>query len=488
MQTFMKNSYNNTMKKNLTKTTIILFSILVMSFASCTDVDKTIGIDMIPNDELSIIVTDTLYPSVYNITFDSIMTANLQYNSFGSYYDPIFGTTTAGVAFQLAPTADSVNFGTVHTVDSVVLEFTVAARTGEDSYNQTLKVYELSKQIYYDSVYYPHININSIVNATPIGTKQYMRTPKDRWDTSDTIKIHLDNSFGDKLINAPSDAMLYDSINLFYEYFKGLYITADDVTPGITGRMNRIPLSTYDISLTVYYNRDGVDTTAGYWHYSSGYMSSFTAVQHDYTTATHPMKVNTATLNDTAQTTLPDSTLYIQGLFGVTPMIKMRKQDIQNWLASKNLEVNQIAISRAMLEFDVERFAEYDLERMASPLGLFYRAIQQIALDGDTSSYPHITSINELRSTLFGGTLNTTLYKYPMKITYDFISIIKNLDKSNAAIMYLSPYMQLSSTTYYGTTYSYVEDQSLLYRTLLKGTSSSRPPRLIITYAKPKYQ
>ncbi|MDR1983615.1 MAG: DUF4270 domain-containing protein [Prevotellaceae bacterium] len=475
-------------KKITTQTKILLFSILALSVASCTDVDKKLGIDMIPDDEQFTLVTDTLYPSVYNVTLDSVMTINLQYNSFGSYYDPILGTTTAGTAFQIAPTSDSMNFGTTHTVDSVILQMIVSDRTGEDSYDQTLKVYELSKQIYYDSVYYPVININSMINPIPVGNKQYVRTPKDRWDTSDTIKIHLDNSIGEKLVSAPSDVMLYDSINLFYEYFKGLYITSDDATAGITGRMNRVPLSTYDISLTVYYNRDGVDTTALYWHYASGYMSSFTAVQHDYTTATHPLKVNTATLNDTSRLTNLDSTLYVQGLFGVTPMIKIRKADIQNWLASKNLEIQQFAISRVMLEFYVERFAGYELDKLATPLGLFYRSVQKTS-DTATISYPHLAVISEVNSTLFGGVLNKTLYKYPMKITYDFTSIVKNMEKSNSAIMYVSPYSQLTSSDYYygTTTYSYIENQALLYQTLLKGTSSSQPPRLIITYAKPKY-
>ncbi|MDR2292685.1 MAG: DUF4270 domain-containing protein [Prevotellaceae bacterium] len=422
-----------------------------------------------------------------NVTLDSVMTMNLQYNSFGSYYDPILGTTTAGMAFQLAPTADSMDFGTTHTVDSVILQIVVDDRTGEDSYNQTIKVYELNKTIYYDSVYYPVININSMINSAPIATKQYVRTPKDRWETADTLEIYLDTSIGEKLVSAPSNVMLYDSISLFYDYFNGLYITTDDAGQGVTGRMNRIPLSTLDISLSVYYKRDGQDTVATYWHYGSGYMASFTAVQHDYTTATHPLKVNTATLNDTSRTVSLDSTLYIQGLFGITPMMKIRKDDIQNWLVSKNLSAGQFAISRILLEFDVERFAGYELDKTVTPIGLFYRAIQKTS-DTATVSYPSLTAITELNSTLFGGALNKTLYKYSMKVTYDFTNIIKNIETSNSTIMYVSPYTQLTSTSYYGTTtYSYIENQAYLYQTLLKGTSSSRPPRLIITYAKPKY-
>ncbi|MDR2652137.1 MAG: DUF4270 domain-containing protein [Prevotellaceae bacterium] len=478
------------MNKNIIKQTKSVFiSMLILFFASCTNVDKTIGVDMIPDDEQYVLVTDTVYPSVYNVTLDSVMTMNLQYNSFGSYYDPILGTTTAGMAFQLAPTTDSVTFGTTHTVDSVILTIVVDDRTGEDSYDQTLKIYELTKQIYYDSVYYPIVDINSMINPVPVATKQYMRTPKDRWDTSDTLKIHLDNSIGEKLVSAPSSVMIYDSINLFYEYFKGLYITAEDVTSGVTGRMNRIPMSTLDINLSVYYNRDGKDTVVNYWHYSSGYMSAFTAVQHDYTTATHPLKVNVASLNDTSRTTVEDldSTLYVQGLFGVTPMLKIRKNDIQNWLSSKSLTVGEFAISRVMLEFDVERFDGYELDKIATPLGLFYRSIQKTS-DTATVSYPHLTSITELNSTLFGGSLNKTLYKYPMKITYDFTSIVKNMEKSNSAIIYVSPYAQITNTSYYGTTtYSYIENQAYLYQTLLKGSSSSSPPRLIITYAKPRY-
>ncbi|MDR0419873.1 MAG: DUF4270 domain-containing protein [Prevotellaceae bacterium] len=484
----MKKYYKNMIEKFTKKAEILFFFILILLFASCTNVDKTIGIDFIPDDEQITLVTDTLYPSVYNITLDSVMTKNLQYNSFGSYYDPMFGTTTAGMAFQIAPTTDSVSFGTTHTVDSVVLQMIVTDRTGDNSYNQTLKVYELNKKIYYDSIYYPTVDINSMIAPVPVGTKDYQRTPKDRWDIADTIKIRLDNSIGEKLTSAPMDVMTYDSIDLFYEYFKGLYITSDDVASGITGRMNRIPLSTTSISLSVYYKRDGQDTTANYWHYNAGYMESFTAVQHDYTTATHSLKINTASLNDTSSTAALDSTLYIQGLFGITPMIKIRKDDIQNWLTAKNLNIEQIAISRVMLEFDVERFAGYEPDKTVTPIGLFYRSRQKTS-DTATVSYPHLLSINELNSSLFGGALNRTLHKYSMKVTYDFISIIKNIETSNSVIIYVSPYLQLTNTSYYGsTTYSYIENQALLYQTLLKGSSSSQPPRLIITYAKPKYQ
>ena len=236
--------------------------------------------------------------------------------------------------------------------------------------------------------------INSMISAAPVGTKEYVRNPKDRWDVSDTIKIRIDNSVGDKLINAPSSVMALDSVHLFYEYFKGLYITSEDVTPGITGRMNRIPLSTLDITMSVYYKRYDKDTVAAYWHYSATYMASFTAVQHDYTTATHSLKVNASTLNDTSRKEALDSTLYIQGLFGVTPMIKLRKEKIQEWFASKNIDMDQIAISRVVLEFYVERFSGYDLKRIAMPLGLFYRTLQTFSSDENAKTYPDIAAVN----------------------------------------------------------------------------------------------
>ena len=475
------------MKKQTNSIIIIMVSMLVLSLASCTNVDKTIGIDMIPDDEQIVIVTDTLYPAIYNVTLDSVMPINLQYNSFGSYFDPIFGTTTAGFTFQLHPIFDTVNFGTTHTVDSVVLSMVIGSRTGEDNYQQTLKVYELNKPIYYDSVYYPCLNMNTMHDPTPVGTKQYKRNPKDRWDVSDTIRISLNKSLGDKLIAAPKEVLSMDSLKLFYQYFKGLHIITDEVTTGSTGRINQIPVSTSDLSLTVYYKRNGKDTSTVYSHYAS-LARSFTTVEHNYTKATHPMRVNTANLNDTTKTVSLDSTLYVQGLFGVTPMVKIRKQNIQNWLTSKHLIAGDIVISRAVLEFDVERFAGYDLERLATPLGLFYRSIQKYSANADTRSYPHITSINEIKSKSFGGTLNKTLYKYSMKLTYDFTQMLKNIDKSNSAIIYVSPYMELTSTSYYGQPmYSYVENQTWLYQTLLKGQSSSKPPRLIITYAKPRY-
>jgi len=486
MLTFTTNFYKKMKKTFIPQSIIITFSVLILSFSSCTNVDKTIGVGMIPDESLVTLVTDTIYPSLYNVTLDSVMVKDLQYNSFGSYFDPILGTVTAGMAFQFYPAYDSIDFGTTHIIDSIVLQMNIDSRTGEDSYNQTLQVYELSELLYIDSVYYTCMPANTVINSTPIATHQYMRTPKDRWDVSDTVRIRLANSFGDRLLAAPLETMLYDSIHLFYEYFKGLYITSDVVAPGTTGRMNRVPLSTSDIRLLIHYKRDGVDTTCTYYHYLSNGTLSLTLVEHDYTTATHPLKVNTASLNDTARTTSLDSTLYIQGLFGITPMMKIRHADIQNWLTAKNLNAKDLTISRVMFEVDIERFAGYELEKLATPMGLFYKSYERYS--DDAEMYPHISSINELNSTMFGGTLNTSWYKYPMKITYDFTSLIKNFDAAKSAVMYLAPYTQLAGTSYYGQTiYSYIAEQSYLFQTLIKGSSSSQPPRLIISYAKPKY-
>ncbi|MDR2292684.1 MAG: hypothetical protein LBE11_04325 [Prevotellaceae bacterium] len=52
------------MIKNIIKQTKkIFFSIsMILFFASCTNVDKTMGVDMVPDDEQFVLVSDTLYP------------------------------------------------------------------------------------------------------------------------------------------------------------------------------------------------------------------------------------------------------------------------------------------------------------------------------------------------------------------------------------------------------------------------------------------
>ena len=114
-------------------------------------------------------------------------------------------------------------------------------------------------------------------------------------------------------------------------------------------------------------------------------------------------------------------------------------------------------------------------------IGMFYKSYLSNA---DSVRYPHASAITEMSSSIFGGTMNKTLMKYSAKVTYDFTSMVKNLETTRGMTVYVSPFG--TTYDYYGNTTIGV-DQSRIFGALLKGSASSRPPRLIITYAKPKY-
>ena len=174
--------------------------------------------------------------------------------------DPEFGKTSIDLAaqFRLQFYPD---YGTNPVVDSVKLFLYYRGVYGDTVTPQTFRVYELESSLDVDEEYFQDVNLKSYASNESIGEIVY--TPQVRVDStsSDTlfslITIPLDNSIGEKLVNADSLQMINNDV--FLEFFKGLYIESLKEENDGGGILQLYAASSSNFqgsALVVYYNND----------------------------------------------------------------------------------------------------------------------------------------------------------------------------------------------------------------------------------------
>lgn len=472
--------------------TLLFFSLMAGSvvFFSCTNVDKTLGLEFVPDDELREFATSTIYPDAFTRVADSMYTHSPGGLMVGSHFDPIFGETVAGAAFQMLPVYDSTSFGENPVYKSLILKLAMmGSPIGDEASSQILHVYELKERIYYDSVYYASTPIKTIIKDTPIATATY--------NGEDTLKIELGSAFAQKLFDASGEVMIYNEDTVanskFFDYVKGFYIVADN-----SNGTNRMNFFNPYVNLTLTYSNDEVsDTTCIYSTYQSYdyysdtyyYFAQFNTVKHDYSLATDPsVKITESEIKDTTETVL-GKYLYMQGLFGATPYVKITNQKLQEWLDSEGLDASQVALIRAELIVEAEdNFSTFDIAKYPNALGgmtLLNPLLAYSYYYGTIYASGCLASFYYSPST-FDGTFNKGYKKYSFNITHEVADQLRN---GKDLKFYLTPYTSnggsaSSSTLIHYTSPSQYQD----YRAVMKGPKHDEPLKLVLTYALPTPQ
>lgn len=481
------------MNKSAKRLALLFFSLLASSaiFFSCTDVDNTLGLELIPDDEQRDFKIDTLYPEAYTMTIDSVYTSMATTFMIGSYYDPMFGQVVSGSVFQIMPAYDSLDFGTNPTYESLILRLVLnSAPIGDENIAQKISVYELTERIYYDSAYYACTPIKTMIEESkPIASVMY--------NGEDTLNVELGPVFANKLLHASKDVMAYNQDTVynspFFDYVKGLYVVAEPIVGG--GRMNFFN-PTASVYLT-YSNVDSANITSMYdniysYDYNEGvyYYSQFNAVERDSASANPAEAMPFNKLNDTTATGLDDK-LYLQGFYGATPYIKISSDTLKKWLQDINLDASQAAIIRAELVMEAEDgFSGFDITKYPNALGAMTRLnpltsysyyYGNMYVAGCLSSFYYALS-------QFDGNLNKTHKKYSFNITHE---VINQLRDNTDLKFYLAPYTDntsknnSASASYNTLLYSLGPSQNKAYKAVFKGPKHSEPLKLIISYAIP---
>jgi len=300
-------------------------------FAACTNPDD-IGLDFI-DDQLGVECVDTFLIYATTVKEDSIRTDYSALNLAGFMNDPVFGKSKSGFFAQYRMNSDNIDFGESPQIDSVVLSLVYSGYYGDTLTPQTIRVMEIKDSIldrqpsvraYYSNEYLP-------VYEQELGSLTFTGRPIAEDFANDTVnttfkswpqhlRIRLSDEFGTRILNAAEDS-LSNNYN-FTRFFKGLYVTMDEVPASSMGCIYYFLLTNEYSRLTVYYHNDNNSSTQSSYKVfnvkdESGHYNVFENYNLE---GAHPALYQQVVEGDTA---IGDSLLFISSLSRTASRIKI---------------------------------------------------------------------------------------------------------------------------------------------------------------------
>lgn len=375
----------------MAKCKIWLAVLTLIVLAGCSKPD-TVGLDLLPGeDAINVDFFDTLtlhtsYMLEDSVRSDAKLLYDLQLSNhnfmIGSYVDPIFGATSAELFTQLKPTATFTKDN--RTYDSLFLNLAYISNYGDTSVEQTFEVYELTDAMYDTASYY---TFNSLAYGDKVGEITFnVKDIQDSIPTSDTTKIaprmriRLSDVLGQRIFDEAGTYL--NDVNNFKNQVKGFCIKPASTS---TGSIITFDAKTTATSMVFYYsdpNTPGTDSLPFYIYSSDGSIARFSHFVHDY---------SAFDFNNPAA-----DKAYIQTMGGI-------KTKIETPFIENLKELGPIAINKAELIINVEPGTSTSLLPANDELNLY-------AIDsaGDIQTMPDLTR----SSTLFGGSLNNSQYRF----------------------------------------------------------------------------
>lgn len=293
----------------------------ILLLASCSKHPEKIGDNLQPTDShIGVYRTDSIKFDAYSVFVDSIRTDESTANLFGSMYDPVFGTTTAGFYTQLRLSTNGQDFGENPQLDSLVLVLVYSGYYGDTTTMQNMHIYELQQDIYQDSGYYSTTNLPvgeidyANYSFTPQPTKQFVFNE----DTLVAmIRVPLSNitpELGERILNATTEQL--ESTESFKEFFKGLYVVAETVSTN--GCISYFNLTNTSSLMSIYYSNETSDSLR-YDFYISSTEARINHYEHNgYQNASSEFQ---AQVNN-GDTLLGQQSFYVQSMGGIRTFLR----------------------------------------------------------------------------------------------------------------------------------------------------------------------
>jgi hypothetical protein len=450
---------------------ILSATVLMIFVITACNKYNDLGMELLPSTDLLIVNNSVLKDDISAFTFreDSVSTTNSTNSLLGSINDPVFGNTTINFATQFRIQAFP-RYGTNPEVDSTFLYLYYKTIYGDTVTTQRIKVYELNQPIYSDVTdpsggtseftYYQNVDLKSMASTQMIGQLDFIPSIRRDSATNDTLfqvlKIPIDISLAEKLVFA-------DSLNLinndaFLNYFKGLLIESERLESGKGTILSLEAASSGTFSgsaLVVYYNNDEnkADTTPDTLnraYYITEFSTRVNQITHDYST--------TVFYNNLNSETHKDSLIFIQTMGGLESKILI--ENLSTWRDSVVISGNDTipyGINKAELIFEVDT-ALSDVLNYPPPKQLLFTYV-------DTVGQQFIPKDYSFNPAFYGGALGRD-YTYRFNITQHLQQIIDG---------------EIENQGFYLTT---PVKNSEAKRVVLKGSTSNKGIRLIVTYTK----
>lgn len=253
----------------------LLACVIILSISACTKIETTnIGSGLIPPvdnvttfDSTFLVETDTkiddFIPTVYKNDEHVIGVLN----------DPIFGTTTASAFFELKPASYPYYFQGVPSsivADSVDLFLSYTGSYGDSAasaQNQTWAIKEIDQSFLAnwkgDTAYKTSIDVpaTSTLKTETIGIGSVIKntdTIRTKFETlSSVIKIRLNSSFAQRLVQSYDSTNAYRNDTTFRQRFAGFAIVPANSQGNTLIRINLLAANT---KLALYYHSKATTT------------------------------------------------------------------------------------------------------------------------------------------------------------------------------------------------------------------------------------
>ncbi len=372
----------------------------------CTKVEYDMGDNLIPNGQGMKVKFATLLGNIntYNTVTDYHVSNHLETANFGKTKSEELGTTTSGSIFQYTYYyRNDGNFekGVNYTPDSTWL-FTYMNYFGGDSLKeQKFYLYEVTQELFPDSVYNASLDYKEMINPTPMFSFTYKGLPYD--NAMDTIKLKVENeelakSYMTRL--GTVDTTYYYIDTLMPANFYGLCIMPADESPE--------DAAIYGMKLS--YSNGSYLRTFGHNYKTDKPTAVQDTIIRTYTLCDDPTYTNNVSINfikhdydGTGITPVqermsdlgtPVATAYVQGMAGLTTTLEFNDEFVAN-LKGLCPEGYDMVINQARMYVPVktktaeafngapERIGAYlDYGTLLNTLDYYYTYLDYISYDG----------------------------------------------------------------------------------------------------------
>ena len=433
--------------KHITGVGAILVSALMILLASCTEVDNSLGVDIVPPGQRFEVGFASFEEGIekYLTYTDSISTGSLDYAYFGTMTDKHYGgiaKASALVQFAYAMHSDTIEHKDRESMpDSLVLVTGMKTVGGDTLKEQTFDVYRLRKLLDRSQVYYSGTDYKEYVDSEPMFTFTFKGRPygAKEFDTL-SLRVHnevLAKQFMDDLWRV--DTALYSNDTLFVKEFNGLCITPSGTSPkdaAIYGMNLQWDTQEGPCSYLVMYGHDyvkGGDPALVEDQIMRAFVVSndtdqvslraVTAVEHDYSATLYGASIN-VDVPDSEPLTNPVEVGYVEGFLGVTTTLEFGDEFVEGLRAlcpeGRSIFINQATMHLNFGEEDYT-FYQYAPARMGS-----YLSYSKMDAVPDYGYYYEASNDLELN---YGGYLNRTFGRYEMDLAIYLQELIG--DKEN---------------------------------------------------------
>jgi hypothetical protein len=433
---------------------IYSFALLLIAalLFSCKADETDIGSDLIPGEDQLGMYTyeaDVRCKTVREDSFPVFLKGtSLPALLLGSYVDPIFGKVQANFAAQFAPSKASFTFGDAAVIDSVILslEYTGSKPFYGDISKwkgaQRFKVYELNEDILADTVTTYYSNHNVQYKPTLLGEKSVIPNntsgftwKKDTLVTTENpqLRIKLNDNAKSVFQNATA-ANLVDGTS-WYNYFRGLYVVADNGAFQKTGegailRFDVASLTNTKCRIRVFYH-NSTNNAENPFDFFDFYANSATRklniYQHNYK--------NTQLEQDMKYGGYNAYRVYIQGLGGVKTKVEL--PDFQLLPEFSDTAATYV-INKAELIIPVDESGYSYTYPLADNLIVVMpdTAAKYAALENAPNA--NIRDLTDVSQFFYGGAYNSDAKEYKFRISLHISDLINRRLKQNKGLYIVS--------------------------------------------------